>query len=458
MSQVSARYRIAAAASRWTFRLKQLIPFIKFGNVTPTSLGRFQKVNSQNLSLYTAQIERIAESPLLQSSDALPKLLRYLASHSLRSPNTHLKEYQIATEALGRQAEFDPQTDASVRVQIGRLRNRLSEYYKSMGTDDPVLVALPKGSHTLLFEFKKAPAEEVAKVKPLPPKESDRRMRLSSRQVNVLVALLTAVLTSCLFLLAIRLRSGSLTAEQPDHTPIPQSLTTFWSPFLNSSSSPFVVFSSAEFVGDPFTSMHFFDATRDKGQHGSPYYTGVGEVGSAVELNRLFARFGKDFRLKRSGLFALDDALNNDLIFIGSPVETPILGKIPNTKEFALHRLPEDTSRWWDIVDNHPAQGALRVYRSTLGFSNPGSGEDYAIIALIPGLNPTHHTLILEGISTFGTQAAANFVCSPSSIEELLKRLGVKSGYTLPPFEALLKVQVVNDVPLQTRLLVVRKY
>jgi len=38
----------------------------------------------------------------------LCKLLRYLAEHSLDHPGIALKEYQIATEVLGRPAGFDP--------------------------------------------------------------------------------------------------------------------------------------------------------------------------------------------------------------------------------------------------------------------------------------------------------------------------------------------------------------
>jgi hypothetical protein len=74
-----------------------------------------------------AQINRPVNTPWLQSSEALCKLLQYLAHHTLNSPAGHLKEYQIATEALGRPADFDPQSDSCVRVQVGRLRTKLAE-------------------------------------------------------------------------------------------------------------------------------------------------------------------------------------------------------------------------------------------------------------------------------------------------------------------------------------------
>src|SRR5579863_4034136 len=100
------------------------------------------------------QIERLTKSHSLHSSESLCKLLRYLAEHSLDHPGVALKEYQIATEVLGRPVGFDPQSDSTVRVQAGRLREKLAEYYTHEGQDDPVLVELPKGSYVLTFHLR----------------------------------------------------------------------------------------------------------------------------------------------------------------------------------------------------------------------------------------------------------------------------------------------------------------
>src|SRR5579872_3739154 len=100
------------------------------------------------------QIERLTKSHSLHSSESLCKLLRYLAEHSLDHPGVALKEYQIATEVLGRPVGFDPQSDSTVRVQAGRLRVKLAEYYTHEGIEDPVLVEIPKGSYTLSFQLR----------------------------------------------------------------------------------------------------------------------------------------------------------------------------------------------------------------------------------------------------------------------------------------------------------------
>src|SRR5713226_4470154 len=102
------------------------------------------------------QIERLASSHSLHGSESLCKLLRYLAEHALDHPGTPLKEYQIATEVFGRPPNFDPQSDSTIRVQAGRLRLKIAEYYASEGADDSIQVEVPKGTYVLSFHRREA--------------------------------------------------------------------------------------------------------------------------------------------------------------------------------------------------------------------------------------------------------------------------------------------------------------
>ena len=88
---------------------------------------------------------------MLHGSESLCKLLRYLAEHALDHPGSPLKEYQIATEVFGRSPNFDPQSDSTIRVQAGRLRLKIAEYYASEGANDPIQVEIPKGTYVVSF-------------------------------------------------------------------------------------------------------------------------------------------------------------------------------------------------------------------------------------------------------------------------------------------------------------------
>src|SRR3954465_5022555 len=95
------------------------------------------------------QVEKLGNSSVLKSSESLCRLLRYLAEQSSVHSTSPIKEYQIATEVFGRPAGFDPKLDATVRVQAGRLRLKIAEYYAHEGADDQWVLELPKGSYKL---------------------------------------------------------------------------------------------------------------------------------------------------------------------------------------------------------------------------------------------------------------------------------------------------------------------
>src|SRR6266436_6381827 len=107
---------------------------------------------------FLAEIERLVNSHTLHGSESLCKLLRYLAKQAVEHPGVPVKEYQIATEVFGRQPDFDPQLDSMVRVQAGRLRSKLAEYYSSEGTNDTTIVEVPKGSYAVVIHDRTAVA------------------------------------------------------------------------------------------------------------------------------------------------------------------------------------------------------------------------------------------------------------------------------------------------------------
>jgi hypothetical protein len=159
--------------------------------------------------------------------------------------------------------------------------------------------------------------------------------------------------------------------------------------------------------------------------------------------------------VKRGALFSLDDAKNNDLIFIGSPAENLTLLEIPGTQQFVFRKAPAPRNGDVEVINVHPDPGEPLSYIASP--SNQPIIEDYAVIGLEPGIDPVRSMLILAGTTTMGTQAAAEYVCREDSLAELLQRLGVSKAEELMPFEALLRVKVSHGVPVKTDLLAVRR-
>ena len=63
-----------------------------------------------------------------------------------------IKAYTIGVDALGRDAGFDPQSDAIVRVEAARLRRALETYFAGEGRNDPILIELPTGRYMPMFQ------------------------------------------------------------------------------------------------------------------------------------------------------------------------------------------------------------------------------------------------------------------------------------------------------------------
>jgi hypothetical protein len=408
-------------------------------------------VASESPAEFLAQVERVANSPLFHGSEALPKLLRYLAKYSLLEPIGHLKEYQIATEVLGRAPDFDPQSDACVRVQVGRLRGKLAEYYETVGAQDEILLQIPKGGYSLVFEKRVLDSVQphLTAAEPVPLVSPFRQPRFLT--ILVLSACLPALLTAAFLLHFLSTKSELRSGTRQGATTA--AMSAFWSPFLNDQDGPFVVYSNAAFVGNASTGMRYFDARRDQPSQENHHYTGIGELAGAVKLGVLFQQFGRPFRLKRGSLFSLDDALQNDLIFLGSPTENPQLSKLLTTHEFAFDNVPTDPQHRFGVVATHTHAGEPTSYVTD---TSPG-GVDYAIIALAKGVNPSHRILILEGTSTLTTQAAVDFICDPTSISDLEHRLGASGKAPQATFEAVIQVKIADDVPLESHLVALQR-
>ena len=380
--------------------------------------------------------------------------MRYLAEHSLDHPGVALKEYQIATEVLGRPVGFDPQSDSTVRVQAGRLRVKLAEYYAGEGSQDAIVVEVPKGSYGLTFHLRSKPGAELVPAVPIeiPAKKVEvvRSTRGWAIAVVVLSVLLAASFITCAILLSQRVHTQSSTSP-----PIPAAYQIFWSRFLTGPQQPWVIFSNGSFVGRPETGMRYFNPATDTRSFILDHYTGVGEVLAIHQLDHVFVLLNRPLRVKRGALFSLDDAQNNDLIFVGSPSENLTLVDLPGTREFVFRRL-DSGPRKGDlaVLNVHPQAGEPQFFLATP--ANQPTIEDYAVVSLLPGLDSSRSILILAGNSTFGTQAAVEFVCREDSIKELLQKLHVSKPGDLKPFEALLKVKIAHGVPVGTELVAVR--
>jgi adenylate cyclase len=93
------------------------------------------------------ELEKILTSPQFVNSPILQNFLRFIVEKTLAGESSCLKAYSVATEALGKEVDFDPNLDPAVRILAGRLRRALAQYYQERGKSDAVLIDVPRGAY-----------------------------------------------------------------------------------------------------------------------------------------------------------------------------------------------------------------------------------------------------------------------------------------------------------------------
>ena len=122
-----------------------------------------------------AELDRICESPAFRHSRRHQQFLRHLLACKAEGRLGALREIALGIDFFGRSAStYDPKTDGIVRVEAGRLRQRLDRYYHGEGIDAPFEISLDKGSYLPLLRTRASAAVTIGAqpsvaVLPLPP-------------------------------------------------------------------------------------------------------------------------------------------------------------------------------------------------------------------------------------------------------------------------------------------------
>jgi hypothetical protein len=392
------------------------------------------------------QVERILSSPLFASSAIQRRVLRYLAEKSLSGDADQVKEYTIGIDVFGKQPlQYDPREDSIVRHQVGRVRQKLVEYYHTGGAADPVTVALAKGSFRVAFEPRiESPPQRVP--------EGGNRWRTVSLVLLVLLLCSGAVLAYALFYGGLARGGGERWSGE---------LERLWAPFLDSD-RPIVVCIGTpmlvRFVGDGYYRHHHLNEWDEVEKWpavaefskllGKPKltpwfnFTGLGEAAAAFHIAKLLATRKSDLALARSSAFNWDQIATHNTIFVGPPKFNLQLKEIPVETEFAI--TPEG------IRDLKAAAGKPALYGTRPSAEKPEDGESHSLISLTPGLLGKGSILLLAGSAGPDTLAAAEWLTDPAHASELASRLRMEDGRMPESFQVVLRVRYKDLVPVQT--------
>lgn len=108
------------------------------GDITPNEIRR--------------ELERILSSSMFSTADRMTRFLRFVVEETLEGRGDKLNELLLGIAVYDRDRKFDPRVDSIVRVDAGRLRAKLREFYASDGVNSAVGIEIPKGSYKAVFK------------------------------------------------------------------------------------------------------------------------------------------------------------------------------------------------------------------------------------------------------------------------------------------------------------------
>lgn len=404
------------------------------------------------------QVERIAHSETLRSSESLRRLLRFLGERSASGEADDLKEYTVGVDGLGRPASYDPRHDAAARIQVGRLRQKLADYYRTEGKDDSLVIELPKGQFKLVCTVR-----HEDHVEPAPHGEP------FWRKTALILAICLAVAITWGTYSTIRLNRA---AAETARTEWNSALQQLWSPFIQSDRPLIIMIADPLFVqlkgygtyrelimntwdevkASP-TVATIRKALKDPEIERSSRYTGVSEANASFLLGRTLATHVLHVSLARSSEFSWSQLANNNVVYVGA--ERIIEGQ--------LQSLPVELEFIYDFAgvrNVHPQPGEPALFALPVGtLANPPSedGESYAVISRIPGPAGEGEMQTFVSNSAPARMAAVRLATSPDGASEMLERLKTARGQLPKYYQIVLRVKFKGGIPTETSYVAYRE-
>ncbi len=425
-----------------------------------------------------AEIQSVLHSPQFERSEKLQKFLRFICDTTIRGEASRINEYLIGAEVFLRGPDYSPSEDSVVRRQAHTLRQKLQEFYSGAGSTHAVRIELPVGRYVPSFRriLESPSATTISKFanSETAGAAKDRFGFWTSKAIAWGLAAFGAVA-----LLVVGYFLGSKFSHPPA-SGIGLATLEFWGPWVQQGRRTAICFSSPmtavikhfdqELPPDTVPKRLRAHADQEQTFHevfripsGGFFYftpavnqTKMGEAVAGVQIASLFTRLNIPVRTTQSRFVSWEDLGGDDLILLGNNEGNQWLDPLLEKSPFQLKR--SAGSRQRAILNTHPLAGERAEYVIDYGSGDREGDEEYALISMLPGIGPNQRLLLISGLNAQATQAAAEYLCSETSLSDLLSRFRKARPQHSGPwrFQAVLKAEVHDKVPTKTSLMAIR--
>jgi hypothetical protein len=423
-------------------------------------------------------LERIASSTQMKKAGRLRNLLLYVGRRSVKEGCVEIHEKEIGVEVFGRAEAYDTSVDNIVRSNVSDLRKRIDGYFRTEGLNEPVIVEIPRGSYVPVFRLRQLESVLTAEIadRPTAPgtngAPAPAAVAADSQPGGMAMRLVIVVLAIACVALAIGCISLLVLDRELKQTFYPwryePSVASFWSGFVDAPRETDIVLPDTSFrllqamTKESFSLQEYLSRNylnEVNARQSSPEMHAVlaelssRDLGTQSELNLAQSLLaldpsGKKVRLYHARDYLPDQLKNDNVILIGSQFGNPWDQLFQSRLNFTAKDDFSTGPHSAVIVNRAPQAGEQPVYV-------PAGEVAYCTIAYLPNPQSDGKVLLIGGAGTGSLGAARDFLMSDSHLSSFKESLHVA---TLPYFEVLIRVQIVNGTPVNETVMADRVY
>lgn len=408
--------------------------------------------------------QRVVASRHFARSPLLSRFLLYIVAETVEGRSSQITEHQIGVRVFDRPTSYRTVEDNIVRNYARQLRRRLAEYFAEEGASEGLQIDIPLGGYVPVFvpradetqDKEKATRAIPIAIRAGPPMQGANSAAASWSQGKHRWVMLSMFVTYTAVLIVIGWFAASRAHVVRQPSEEAAAARPLWAALFGGTATTYVVPADAglnlleDLSRRPVTLAGYIDGgysqltlpsldAHSADDLRTQRYTSFVDAQIIASLTRLpefdpqraLLRFPRDLRL--------DDLRNANAVIIGSVGSNPWASIAEANANFRIEY--RDGMQSATIMNSKPEAGEAATYVSHW---NEPAHETYALISFLPNLGGNGRLLLLQGLDVAGTQAAAEAVFHPDTIEAILGRATRLDG-SVRPFEILLRSNSIQS-------------
>ena len=439
-------------------------------------------------------LENLLNSKHFVNAHKKKEFLRLICDFYIEGRAQDLNEYIIGYDVFSRDSNYNPSDDPIVRVFAHEIRKKLEAYYANEGADDPIRLEIPAGGYQPVFtaHLPEHEAESSETGDSLQAQHEAGSIQRRSLIGKIAVGFVISGLVIAVIVLVISNRHLQQAVAEIEIAKNPERYGEVWTSFLKDKNPPLVILSNppvlrftnpsdpealtkgsipltpeaVEFLKEEFVTNPEVSIKEAKGPAGNDAglaggrivseqtprlivrkntHTGMGEAIGLHYLTDFFRKASRSILLKQSRTLSAEDLKMHNVIMLGGVWVNEWSAKLTRKEDFVF----TDKAT---IENRNPQPGEEREYIPQFDGRTGDLKVDYALITLKPNISDANKVMLLAGVYSQGTEAAAEYITNKSYLDHLSQRL-TQSEKAPRYFQALLKVEVENGIPTTISLL-----